>query len=422
MKDISHRSDSWIIAERMEQAIPWGSSTCSKKPKLYPEEPGVIVRGKGCRVWDADGREFIDFRNGLGPVTLGYGFPEVDEAIRVQLESGIVFGHPHPLECEVAEMLTARIPCAEQARFLKTGGEALAACIRISRHFTGRDHIIQIGYNGWLNSLAQGTRLLPGSSAPANVPPPGVPESLSALHHTCPWNDLESLDTLLEAHPGAVAAIIVAADYATMAAGETFYPALRARAEQAGALLIFDEIVTGFRIAVGGAQEFFGVTPDLAVFSKGIANGMPLAAYVGRREVLSALDQVIVSSTFGGETLSLAAARAVMQVYTERNVIAHLWRQGETLWKGLNDLFQVHDIPAEARGFWPCPSITFHGTAKAATRERFLRAAYRHGVSLYDVSYVNLSHADSDIAEALERLDRACRDTATEQSASSMTL
>ncbi len=193
-----------------------------------------------------------------------------------------------------------------------------------------------------------------------------------------------------------------------MAAGAAFYPELSARAKQAGALLIFDEIVTGFRIAVGGAQEYFGVTPDLAVFSKGIANGMPLAAYVGRRDIMSALDRVIVSSTFGGETLSLAAARAVMRVYTEQNVISHLWRQGEKLWQGMNVLFQTYKIPAEVCGFWPCPSITFQGPEKGANRERFLRSAYHHGVSLYDVSYVNLSHTDSDIAEALERLDSAC--------------
>ncbi|MES2461323.1 MAG: aminotransferase class III-fold pyridoxal phosphate-dependent enzyme [Armatimonadota bacterium] len=411
MKEVLPQSSSWDTAERMERAIPWGSSTCSKKPKLYPEEPGVIVRGKGCRVWDADGREFIDFRNGLGPVTLGYGFQEVDHAIRAQLDSGIVFGHPHPLEGEVAEMLIERIPCAEQARFLKTGGEALAACIRLARHVTGRDHIIQIGYNGWLNSLAPGARLLPGSSAPTNVPPPGVPEGLSALHHGSPWNDTKALDTLLDTYSGSVAAIIVAADYAAISAGHTFYPALRTRADKAGALLIFDEIVTGFRIAVGGVQEYFGVAPDLAVFSKGIANGMPLAAYVGRREFMSGLDHVIVSSTFGGETLSLAAARAVMQVYAERDVVSHLWRQGKTLWEGLNSLFQTYGIPANVCGFWPCPALAFQGPDKAAIRERFFRAAYRQGVSLYDVSYVNFSHTDSDIAEALERLETACRET-----------
>jgi len=148
--------------ERLQQVMPFGSSTCSKKAQYLPDEPSVIVRGKGCRVWDAEGREFIDFRNSLGPITLGYRFSAVDDAIREQLDNGIIFGHPHPLECEVAEMLCEVVPCAEQARFLKTGGEAMAACIRLARAFTGRDHVIQIGYNGWINSLASGARVLPG--------------------------------------------------------------------------------------------------------------------------------------------------------------------------------------------------------------------------------------------------------------------
>ncbi len=138
-----NKNQGWL--DRLQRVMPFGSSTCSKKAMYPPDEPSVIMKGRGCRVWDADGREFIDFRNALGPITLGYRFPAVDRAIRNQLRSGIIFGHPHPLECEVAEMLCEVIPCAEQARFLKTGGEAIAACIRLARHSTGREHVIQIG-------------------------------------------------------------------------------------------------------------------------------------------------------------------------------------------------------------------------------------------------------------------------------------
>ena len=396
--------------ERLQQVMPWGSSTCSKAPRFAPEEPRVIVRGKGCRVWDADGREFIDFRNALGPITLGYGFPAVDAAIREQLDSGIVFGHPHPLECEVAEALCRAIPCAEQARFLKTGGEALTACIRLARYVTGREHIVQLGYNGWLNSLAAGGALLPGQQTASA--PPGIPAALSALHHSAPWNDIAALETLFAAYPNQIAAVVVAADYASMAAGATFYPALRKWTQEQGSLLVYDEIVTGFRVAVGGVQEYFGVRPDLAVFSKGIANGMPLSAYVGRREIMAALDKMIVSSTFAGETLSLAAAKASLRTYETEDVIGHLWRQGETLWSGLNALFARYSLPAQARGLWPCPQITFSGSDSGLTREAFFRAAYRNGVSLYDVSYVNFSHRDADIAETLERLETACKEVA----------
>lgn len=395
--------------ERLTKTIPWGSSTCSKAPALLPEEPAVIVKGEGCRVWDADGNAFIDFRNGLGPITLGYQYPEVDDAIRRQLANGIVFGHAHPLEAEVAERFCELVPGAERARFLKTGGEALAAAMRIARAYTGRERIVQIGYNGWLNALAGGGQSLPGQRA-SGKSVPGVPRALGELHHAVGWNDYAALERWFDHCGQDIAAVVIAADYAGMAQGETFYPAVRELTRKHGALLVFDEIVTGFRIAIGGVQQYFGVTPDLSVFSKGVANGMPLSVYAGSAEVMAACDKggTVISSTFGGETLSLAASLATMTVYKERDVVGHLWRQGEKLWGGLNRLFAETGIPLELKGFWPCPTFALRDGANASWREMFFRAAYLNGVSLYNVSYVNFSHRDSDIDEALERLKRAC--------------
>ncbi|TNJ64466.1 aminotransferase class III-fold pyridoxal phosphate-dependent enzyme [Paenibacillus hemerocallicola] len=395
--------------ERLNASIPWGSSTGSKAPQYAPEEPGVIVRGDGCRVWDADGRDYIDFRNGLGPVTLGYRYPAVNEAIREQLEHGIVFGHPHPLEGEVAEMFCELVPCAEQARFLKTGGEAIAATIRLARAFTGRDHIVQIGYNGWLNGLAVGGATLPDRTTAVL---PGVPHALSALHHACRWNDIAGLEKLFAEYDGRIAAVIVAANYPDMEAGHAFYPALRELTAKHGSLLVYDEIVTGFRIAIGGAQQYFGVVPDLAVFSKGIANGMPLSVYAGKQEIMSccAPGKVSISSTFGGETLSLAAAKACMNVYKQQDVVGFLWKQGEAMWGGLQRLFEQYGVPIALRGFWPCPSLAGQGVEGAAALKRFFRLAYKHGVSMYNTSYVNFSHRDEHIEEALNRLDRACKE------------
>lgn len=389
--------------ERAGAVIPWGSSTCSKAAKYLPEEPGVIVRGKGCRVWDADGREFIDFRNSLGPVLLGYGFPAIDEAIRRQLQDGISFGHPHPLEVEVAEAICACIPCAERARFLKTGGEAVAACIRLARYHTGRDHIVQIGYNGWLNSLALGGQALPGQIV--STTPPGVPAALSALHHVVAWNDTEALAELFKTRGDTIAAIVVSADYAQMSLGKTFYPFLRDLTHKYGAVLVFDEIVTGFRMAVGGVQEYFGVTPDLAVFAKGVANGMPLSVYCGRAELMDKFQTVIVSSTLGGETLSLAAAKAALAIYSSGQVVAHIWQKGQTLWGGVNALFRKYGVPIELMGCEPCPRLIYAADAPKDLPERFYRAAFRNGVSLYSVSYVNFSHQDADVAETLQRLE-----------------
>lgn len=399
------KSESVKLNERMKKIIPVGSSTNSKAPRLMPDEPGVIVKGDGCRVWDADGREYIDFRNSLGPVTIGYNIPEINEAVIERLNNGIIFGHPHPIEGEVAEMIKDIVPCAEMVRFLKTGGEAAAALIRLARAYTGRDHIIQIGYNGWINTLAPKSQILPGQISEDT--PAGVPACYSALHHACAWNDTEGIRKLFENYGSKIAAVIVSADYPQMEKGKTFYPFLREITNKNGSVLIFDEIVTGFRIALGGVQEYFNVTPDLAVFGKGMANGMPLSAYMGKREIMSLCDRggkVVISSTFGGETLSLAASKAAISFYKKNNVVDFLWQQGNKLWNQVNELFEKYDIDIKMVG--PAPTKKF--TWNKELINEFYRAAYRKGVSLRPVSYINYSHKDEDVKQVIERLDSVC--------------
>lgn len=383
--------------------MPVGSSTNSKAPSLLPDEPEVIVRGSGCRVWDDRGREFIDYRNALGPITLGYGDLRVDSAIRAQLDDGILFGHPHPLETTTAELFCSLVPGAEAARFLKTGGEALAALIRIARAHTGRDRIVQIGYNGWLNSLASGARVLPGATS-ADVP--GVPSTLAELHHAVDWDDRETLAEIFAAHGSEIALVLVAADYPHVPDATDFYRHLRALADEHGALLGYDEMVTGFRVALGGMAEFTGVLPDLSVFGKGVANGMPLTVYCGRREVLSVLDrgEVVVSSTYGGETLSLAAASATMTAMRDGGVIAHLHAVGARLQRGMNAAFAEAGVDIRFEGHPTCPQLVADDEGML---QRFLRAAFRHGVSLYRVVYVNAAHTADDIDETLRRVRAA---------------
>lgn len=392
--------------QRALAVMPVGSSTNSKAPALLPEEPEVIVRGKGCRVWDDRGREFIDYRCALGPVTLGYADPTVDAAIRAQLDDGILFGHPHPLETTTAELFCALVPGAEAARFLKTGGEALAAVIRIARAHTGRDRVVQIGYNGWLNSLAAGARVLPGATSDAV---PGVPAALAALHHAVDWEDREALDRLFLTRGSEIAVILVAADYPAVPEAADFYRYLRELADRHGALLAYDEMVTGFRIALGGMAEATGVLPDLSVFGKGIANGMPLAVYCGRREVLGVLDrgEVVVTSTYGGETLSLAAATATMTAIRDRDVIARLHTSGARLQDGLNALFVEAGADLRLIGHPACPQFVGDDTEIRA----FLRAAFRHGLSFYRVVYVNAAHTEADIDDTLRRAAVALRET-----------
>ncbi|WP_309127296.1 aminotransferase class III-fold pyridoxal phosphate-dependent enzyme [Microbacterium sp.] len=394
--------------DRALAVMPVGSSTNSKAPVLLPDEPEVIVRGRGSRVWDDRGREFIDYRCALGPVTLGYADPRVDSAIRAQLDDGILFGHPHPLETSTAELFCSLVPGAEAARFLKTGGEALAALIRIARAHTGRDRIVQIGYNGWLNSLAAGARVLPGATS-AEVP--GVPSALAALHHAVDWGDRDALEAVFAEHGSEIALILVAADYPRLPGATDVYLHLRALADEHGALLGYDEMVTGFRVALGGMAEFTGVLPDLAVFGKGVANGMPLSVYCGRREVLSVLDrgEVVVSSTYGGETLSLAAATATMTAMRDESVIERLHSAGTRLQDGMNAAFAAAGAAIRLEGHPTCPQFV---SGDDRLLQSFLRASFRHGLSFYRVVYVNAAHTDADIDETLQRVHAALSEVA----------
>jgi glutamate-1-semialdehyde 2,1-aminomutase len=391
--------------ERALAVMPVGSSTNSKAPTLLPEEPEVIVAGNGCRVWDDRGREFIDYRCALGPVTLGYRDARVDAAIRAQLDDGILFGHPHPLEITTAELFCSLVPGAEAARFLKTGGEALAAVIRIARAHTGRDRVVQIGYNGWLNSLAPGARVLPGATADAI---PGVPAALAALHHAVDWDDRDELTRLFDSHGADIALVLVAADYPSIPDAAEFYRFLREITARHGALLAYDEMVTGFRVALGGIAEATGVIPDLSVFGKGIANGMPLSVYCGRRDVLSVLDrgEVVVTSTYGGETLSLAAATATMTAMRDEPILERLHIAGARLRDGMNALFADAGTDIRLVGHPACPQFT----GDDALLQAFLRAAFRNGLSFYRVVYVNAAHTDADIDDTLRRVKAALRE------------
>ncbi|MFH1708772.1 MAG: aminotransferase class III-fold pyridoxal phosphate-dependent enzyme [Planctomycetota bacterium] len=399
---------SWQQYRELERHLGAGSSTGSKIPQYEGDAPALIVRGKGCRVWDLDGNEYIDFRNALGPVTLGYAVREIDDAVIAQLQEGIIFGHPHPLEGEVAALLCEVIPCAEKARFMKTGGEALAACIKIARAATGRDRVVHCGYNGWLNNLCAPAGAVPRGAAMAQ-PLRGVPAALAALHRSLPWGDLAAWEEYFRAHGRETAAAVVACSYGDMEQGHAFLPAVRALTAQYDTLLVMDEIVTGFRLALGGAQEYFKITADMAVVGKGVANGMPISAYVGRAGLIDSAREVGITTTFGGETLALAATKAAIAFYRAHDVIGYLWRAGTDLWGRARTLIRQHRFPLELKGLDICPQFAF---ASPQAQEAFFRAAYRNGLSFYDVSYVNYAHRPDDITATLERLERALKEIA----------
>ena len=306
--------------------IPACTQTLAKGPTQYVAgvAPKFLQRGQGARVWDVDGNEYIDFNAGIGPISLGYNYEAVNAAIAAQLNDGITFSLVHPLEVEVAELLHAHVPGAEAVRYSKTGAEVTSATVRLARAYTGRDKILCCGYHGWHDwYIGVTARDL------------GVPTAVKALTHTFAYNDINSLTGALDDDTAAVILEPMTFDFPQ----NNFLQQVREACDANGALLIFDEMWTGFRWAVGGAQACFDVTADLACFSKAIANGMPLAVLTGRGDVMALLDEdVFFFSTFGGEALSLAAAKATIQIMVERDVPAYLAAQGQKLIDGYNQL------------------------------------------------------------------------------------
>ena len=332
---MSHRyRESERLLERALRTIPLGTQTFSKSKVQYPvgASPLFLTRGRGAHVWDVDGHEYVDLVCGLASVSLGYCDPDVDAAVVAQLRHGVTFSLPHPLEAEVAEALVAAVPCAERVRFGKNGSDATAAAIRLARAHTGRDHVAVCGYHGWQDWYI-------GSTTRNR----GVPGAVRALTHTFRYNEPESLAAVLRAHE--VAAAILEPMNTTLPA-DGFLQRVQELCRAHGALLVFDETITGCRHARGGAQELFGVTPDLATFGKGLANGLPLSAVVGRADVMAGMEEIFFSTTFGGETLALAAARAVLGKLEREPVIATMAARGEALMAGAAARVTAHGLDA----------------------------------------------------------------------------
>lgn len=319
---------------RALEVIPTASQTFSKSAQSYVKgaSPLFAKRGEGARIWDVDDNEYIDYVLGLLPVILGYRDPDVDRAITEQLERGITFSLATELETELAERLVRHIPCAEMVRFGKNGSDATSAAVRIARAATGRDLIAVCGYHGWQDWYI-------GSTA-RNL---GVPEAVRALTFTFPYNDLAALERLLSENPDKFAAIVMEPVSLTEPK-EGFLEGVRDIASAHGSVLVFDEIITGFRMGMGGAQAELGVVPDLAVFGKAMANGMPISAITGPADLMAYFEDIFVSGTFGGEALSLAAAIATIDKLEAEDIPAQLRDFGAKLRARVATVFAEADL------------------------------------------------------------------------------
>jgi glutamate-1-semialdehyde 2,1-aminomutase len=385
---------------RARKTIPLGAQTFSKSITQFPlgVSPYFAERGQGSRLWDVDGNEYIDFINALCSVTLGYCDPDVTAAVSDQLAKGTIFSLSHRLESEVAEMLCQLVPSAEMARFGKNGSDATAGAVRAARAFTGREHVLACGYHGWQDWYI-------GATARNK----GVPAATSTLTHVMPYNDLGALEHELEKWNGQVAAIIMEPMNVQFPA-PGYLEGVRAAATKAGVVLVFDETITGFRFAVGGAQEQFGVTPDLTTLGKGVANGYPLSVVCGRKDIMAEMEEVFFSFTMGGETLSLAAALATMQKLVREPVIATMRERGERLSKGVAERLSKYGASGFlAHSGHPTWSFLNFSDAPGATsweiKTLWLQEIFERGILSLGTHNISYAHSNEDIDRLLAVYD-----------------
>jgi glutamate-1-semialdehyde 2,1-aminomutase len=381
------------LYNRALSLIPSQTQTLAKGPGQYVKgvAPKYLVRGKGSHVWDADGNEFIDYNMGIGPISLGYCYPAVDDAIKEQLQNGITFSMMHPLEVEVAEYINALVPNAEMVRFGKTGAEVTSAAVRLARAFTGRKKVLCCGYHGWHDWYISVTDR-----------DKGIPQEIADLTHTFNYNDIDSVVDSIDNDTACVILEPIVFEWPK----NDFLYLLREICEKKGVLLIFDEMWTGFRLAIGGAQEYFGVKADLITFSKAIANGMPLSVLTGRADVMQLLEKdVFFFTTFGGETLSLAAAKATLIEMLAHQVPQFIAAQGKKLLVGLNIILNEEGIDfIRCRGFDCRTMLTFDpGIGNPLPLKSLIQQEFfKRGILWSGFHNISYSHTDEDIKYTLE--------------------
>ncbi len=387
------------LFKKASKIIPLASQTFSKSYLQFikGQAPLFATHAKGCRIWDVDGNEYIDFANSLGPIILGYQYPAVDEAVKKQLKKGMIFPLPSPLEYELAQLLIKHIPCAEMVRFGKNGSDVTTGAIRLARAVTGREHVAVCGYHGWHDWYI-------GSTA-RNL---GVPKSTITLAHRFIYNDIKSLEKLFSKHKNKIAAVIMEPmNY--IEPKNNFLKKVKELTHENGALLIFDEVITGFRYSLGGAQKLFKVTPDLATFGKAMANGMPISALVGKRKYMKKIGDIFYSFTFGGEILSIAAAIATIKEMESKKVINYIWSKGQYLQEKTNKLLEQNGLEKiiKVKGS-PCQQVfIFSSTEKYSDLEiksYLQQEIFQEGFFWYGQHNMSFSHSQKDIDKLLRVL------------------
>ena len=398
--ETQHFSDSddklW---EKALELIPRGVQTMSKAPNQFVDGvyPKFIDKASGAHVFDRNGIEYIDYACALGPIILGYNNETVNKAIENQLKKGITFSLPSTLELELAKLVHEVVPCAEQVRFAKNGSDATLAAVRIARSFTEKEHIAKCGYHGW------------GDWHAITLREYGVPKVLKNYVHEFEYNNLDSLEKLLKR--GDIAGIIMEAQALTKPA-VGFLEGVRELATKYKAVLIFDEVVTGFRWALGGAQQYYNVIPDLACIGKAMGNGMPISAVCGKKEYMQELNHIFFSMTFGGECLSLAAAIETIKIL-KRKDYSHIWKLGTLLEDGIKWAAQKHNPRVNFAGSAPRHNLSFPALDKggyvdaSGMNDLFKQEMVKQNILWSNVIYIQFAHTHEDIAKTIVAANEA---------------
>jgi glutamate-1-semialdehyde 2,1-aminomutase len=333
-----------LFAEALK--VVAGGTTQAKSPENYipGAYPIYVRRGRGAHLWDVDGNRFVDWILAYGTVVLGYAEPAVDEAAINEIREGFAFPLTRPIQNRLAELIVEIVPSAELVHFFKAGSDSTSAAVRVARIFTGRDKIIRWGYTGWHDW--------------ACPKPAGIPQKVREDVVTFRYNDLNSLEDALKKNRGQVACVIMMPLEIELPQ-PGFLQGCKDLAHQYDALFVFDEMRSGFRMSLGGAQEYYAVIPDMATFSKAIANGYAISVLVGRRDIMASLKQTHVSSTFYTNSIAMAAAVATLERLRQGDVIPHLWQIGQAFLDGLNQLARDNGVEAQAVGVAPMPYLVF---------------------------------------------------------------
>ena len=389
------------LLERELKVSPLAAQTYSKSYRYFCRgvAPSYMERGEGCYIYDVDGNKFVDFMCALGPITVGYNNPDVNDAVIKQVEKFASGSLQSELEVELAEEICRIIPCAEMVRFVKNGGDATTAAIRLARAFTDRDIVLMSGYHG-MHDWSIG-------ASPNNK---GVPKAVSDLTINFEYNNLDDLEKKLQDNE--VAAVILE-PIQSNGPKAGYLDAVKELAHKYGAILIFDEVVSGFHYALGGAQEMFNVTPDLVAFGKGIANGYPISAVAGRKDLLEQIENgVFVSTTFGGDSIAMAAALATLKILGKPGFYDRINKLGEMMRIGIQEKIDKYDLGdvLSVSGLAAHCGVNFEGHGSLSyldIQSVYSQTMVQNGILVFAIYFLSGSHTEKEVQAYLDATEEA---------------